>query len=35
LPPTVIAHDQWDTLNAPAEGLDVIGTVKEAIDWAD
>lgn len=35
-PPTVSAHDQWDTLYATAaEGLDVIGTVDEAIDWAN
>ncbi|MGH2468171.1 MAG: nucleotidyl transferase AbiEii/AbiGii toxin family protein, partial [Candidatus Limnocylindrales bacterium] len=35
-PPTVSAHDRWDTLYAAAaEGLDVIETVAEAIDWAN
>lgn len=35
-PPTVTAHDQWDTLYAvAAEGLDVIDTVEEAIGWAN
>lgn len=35
-PPTIRAHDGWDTLYAiAAEGLDVIGTVEEAIDWAN
>ena len=35
-PPTVTAHGQWDTLYAAAaEGLDVIATVDQAIDWAN
>ncbi len=35
-PPTVRAHDRWDTLYATAaEGLDVVGTVEEAVDWAN
>lgn len=35
-PPTVRAHDRWDTLYATAaEGLDVTGSVEEAIDWAN
>lgn len=35
-PPTVSAHGQWDTLYAAAsEGLDVIATVEEAVDWAN
>jgi len=34
-PPTVSAHGQWDTLYvAAAEGLDVIATVEQAVDWA-
>jgi hypothetical protein len=35
-PPTVSVHGRWDTLyTAAAEGLDVIGTVEEAVDWAN
>lgn len=30
------AHGQWDTLYAAAaEGLDVLATVEEAVDWAN
>ena len=35
-PPTVSAHSQWDTLYAAAaEGLDVVATVEDAVDWAN
>jgi len=32
----VTAHGQWDTLYAAAgEGLDVMPTVDEAVDWTN
>jgi len=35
-PPTVSAHGQWDALYAAAaEGLDVMATVEETVDWAN
>lgn len=35
-PPTVSAFNHWDMLYATAaEGLDVLGTVEEAVDWAN
>ncbi|MBI2169852.1 MAG: nucleotidyl transferase AbiEii/AbiGii toxin family protein [Actinobacteria bacterium] len=35
-PPTVVAHEGWDTIYAEAaDGLDVIGNVTEAVAWAN
>lgn len=35
-PPVIAANDQWSTLYIEAaEGLDVIPTVEEAVDWAN
>lgn len=35
-PPSVSTHDHWDALYATAaEGLDVIESVEEAVDWAN
>ena len=35
-PPTVVVHPGWDTLyDAAAEGLGVLGSVDEAVTWAN
>lgn len=35
-PPKVVAYERWDTLYAEAaDGLDVLGTVGEAVTWAN
>lgn len=35
-PPTVVEHDDWNTIYAEAaEGLDVLPTVTEAVAWAN
>jgi hypothetical protein len=35
-PPTVVAHEGWDTIYAAAaEGLDVLDNVTAAVDWAN
>ncbi len=35
-PPRVVAYPGWDTLYArAADGLDVLGTVEAAVDWAN
>jgi hypothetical protein len=35
-PPVVVAYDEWETIYAEAaDGLDVLPTVTEAVDWAN
>ncbi|MEQ8717894.1 MAG: nucleotidyl transferase AbiEii/AbiGii toxin family protein [Acidimicrobiales bacterium] len=35
-PPTVVAYERWDTIYAEAaDGLDVLGSVDEAVAWAN
>jgi hypothetical protein len=35
-PPSIVAGDKWDTLYQEAvQGLDVLPTVEEAVDWTN
>ncbi|MDZ7733539.1 MAG: nucleotidyl transferase AbiEii/AbiGii toxin family protein [Acidimicrobiia bacterium] len=35
-PPTVVAYERWDTIyTEAADGLDVLGSVDEAVTWAN